>query len=302
MTHEPPLPLPRSVRRLGPSGRPCRDILPVDTCVDAIADYMRSPAPPTSVASSRPAGPATRWSTGRESGWRSSGERPAGRGRLRAQHDEPHVLVHAGPRADREPGDRIVCTQLDHDSNVSPWLLAARDAGATVEMLAGRSRRRHARRGAAQAALRRRPDALGRDLRRLEPYRSRSGHRPGHCDRARVRRPDPRRRGRAGAHLPTDVAAWDVDVLRHRRTSGTAPTRARWSCARTCCARSSPTACDPPTTTAPRAGRPGRPRSRCSPGSRPPPTSCSRPAWPTPPSARPACSASCRRVCTRCRG
>jgi selenocysteine lyase/cysteine desulfurase len=34
-----------------------------------------------------------------------------------------------------EPGDRIVCTQLDHDSNVSPWLLAARDVGAVVEML-----------------------------------------------------------------------------------------------------------------------------------------------------------------------
>ena len=34
-----------------------------------------------------------------------------------------------------EAGDRIVCTQLDHDSNVSPWLLAARDVGATVEML-----------------------------------------------------------------------------------------------------------------------------------------------------------------------
>src|SRR4051812_20212041 len=31
---------------------------------------------------------------------------------------------------------RIVCTQLDHDSNVTPWVLAARDAGATVTMLA----------------------------------------------------------------------------------------------------------------------------------------------------------------------
>jgi aspartate aminotransferase-like enzyme len=34
-----------------------------------------------------------------------------------------------------EPGDRIVCTQLDHDSNISPWVLAARDVGATVEFL-----------------------------------------------------------------------------------------------------------------------------------------------------------------------
>ncbi|MGL5809741.1 MAG: aminotransferase class V-fold PLP-dependent enzyme [Nocardioides sp.] len=33
------------------------------------------------------------------------------------------------------PGDRIVCTQLDHDSNVRPWELAARDVGAEVAML-----------------------------------------------------------------------------------------------------------------------------------------------------------------------
>ncbi|HUH05294.1 MAG TPA: cysteine desulfurase-like protein [Kofleriaceae bacterium] len=30
------------------------------------------------------------------------------------------------------PGDEVVVTQLDHDANVTPWVLAARDAGATV--------------------------------------------------------------------------------------------------------------------------------------------------------------------------
>ena len=30
------------------------------------------------------------------------------------------------------PGDEIVVTRLDHDANVTPWVLAARDAGATV--------------------------------------------------------------------------------------------------------------------------------------------------------------------------
>jgi len=30
------------------------------------------------------------------------------------------------------PGDEIVVTRLDHDANVRPWLLAARDAGATI--------------------------------------------------------------------------------------------------------------------------------------------------------------------------
>ncbi len=33
---------------------------------------------------------------------------------------------------DLRPGDEIICTQLDHDSNVSPWLLVAEDTGATV--------------------------------------------------------------------------------------------------------------------------------------------------------------------------
>jgi cysteine desulfurase family protein (TIGR01976 family) len=31
-----------------------------------------------------------------------------------------------------KPGDEIVLTCLDHDANISPWVLAARDAGATV--------------------------------------------------------------------------------------------------------------------------------------------------------------------------
>lgn len=31
-----------------------------------------------------------------------------------------------------QPGDEIVCTQLDHDANVTPWLIAAERAGAVV--------------------------------------------------------------------------------------------------------------------------------------------------------------------------
>lgn len=37
------------------------------------------------------------------------------------------------------PGDEIVVTQLDHDANVSPWALAARDVGATVRTVKIRS-------------------------------------------------------------------------------------------------------------------------------------------------------------------
>ena len=31
-----------------------------------------------------------------------------------------------------QPGDEIVCTRLDHDANVAPWVIAAERAGATV--------------------------------------------------------------------------------------------------------------------------------------------------------------------------
>lgn len=34
-----------------------------------------------------------------------------------------------------QPGDEIVLTRLDHDANISPWLLAARDKGVTVRWL-----------------------------------------------------------------------------------------------------------------------------------------------------------------------
>jgi cysteine desulfurase family protein (TIGR01976 family) len=34
-----------------------------------------------------------------------------------------------------KPGDEVIVTRLDHDANVSPWTLAARDAGATVRWI-----------------------------------------------------------------------------------------------------------------------------------------------------------------------
>ena len=35
---------------------------------------------------------------------------------------------------DLKPEDEIICTTLDHDANVAPWLLAARDSGSTIQM------------------------------------------------------------------------------------------------------------------------------------------------------------------------
>ena len=118
------------VRLDGPAGT-----LPVDTCVDAIADYMRSPAP---------ANLGGEFDASRESVAVVDRAREAVAGLIGAEADEivfgPSTtnLMFAFTRALAQhwgPGDRIVCTQLDHDSNVSPWLLAARDVGATVEML-----------------------------------------------------------------------------------------------------------------------------------------------------------------------
>lgn len=37
------------------------------------------------------------------------------------------------------PGDEVIVTRLDHDANVSPWVLAARDAGITVHKIGVRA-------------------------------------------------------------------------------------------------------------------------------------------------------------------
>ncbi len=118
------------VRFDGPAGT-----LPVDTCVDAIADYMRSSAP---------ANVGGVFEASERSGAVVDEARAAVARMVNAQPEQvvfgPSTtnLMFAFTRALARTwgaGDRIVCTQLDHDSNVSPWLQAARDAGATVEML-----------------------------------------------------------------------------------------------------------------------------------------------------------------------
>lgn len=44
------------------------------------------------------------------------------------------LTFHLGRSLGRtwRPGDEVVVTRLDHDANITPWVLAARDAGATV--------------------------------------------------------------------------------------------------------------------------------------------------------------------------
>jgi cysteine desulfurase family protein (TIGR01976 family) len=114
----------------GPAGT-----LVLDTAADAMAAYLRSP----DVANTGGDFAATRATGELVEHARAQVARLVG-----AQSDEvvfgpsSTALLMSFTRALARqwgPGDRIVCTQLDHDANVAPWLLAARDRGAEVAFL-----------------------------------------------------------------------------------------------------------------------------------------------------------------------
>ena len=118
------------VRFDGPAGT-----LPVDTAIAAMHDYLTSPAP-ANVGGAFAASEATtamvaevRAEVGRMLG--ASGDQIV-------FGQSSTALVFAYTRAlarTWKGGERIVCTQLDHDSNITPWVLAAQDAGASVTLL-----------------------------------------------------------------------------------------------------------------------------------------------------------------------
>jgi cysteine desulfurase family protein (TIGR01976 family) len=118
------------VRFDGPAGT-----LPVDSSIDAMVGYLRSPDPANVggafVASERTGAmvDAVRAAVGDLLGCR---------GEQVIFGASATALVFAYTRALARTwhgGERIVCTQLDHDSNVTPWVLAAADAGAEVTMV-----------------------------------------------------------------------------------------------------------------------------------------------------------------------
>ena len=108
--------------------------LMVDTAIEAMTDFMRSPAP-SNLGGTFAASAAcdelvdgARATVGRLLG--------AGDGHV-VFGPNSTTLVFAYTRAlgrQLGPGDRIVCTQLDHDSNVSTWMAMAADVGAEVVM------------------------------------------------------------------------------------------------------------------------------------------------------------------------
>ena len=118
------------IRFDGPAGS-----LPVDTSIDAIHDYLRSPAP-ANVGGAFAASLSTT---------ELVEQTRATCGRLLGADAEQVIF---GPNATSlifqltralartwEKGDQIVVTQLDHDANVRPWRLAAADVGVEVVQL-----------------------------------------------------------------------------------------------------------------------------------------------------------------------
>ncbi|MFN2451334.1 MAG: cysteine desulfurase-like protein [Candidatus Dormibacteria bacterium] len=111
----------------GPGGS-----LPVDSSIDAIASWM---------ASGRGANSGGAFAAAHETDAAVARARAAA-GRLLGA--DPQGVVF-GPSmtgltlrladavaATLRPGDEIICTRLDHDANISPWLLAAERSGALV--------------------------------------------------------------------------------------------------------------------------------------------------------------------------
>jgi cysteine desulfurase family protein (TIGR01976 family) len=102
-----------------------------DSVIDAIAGYLRS-------SNANSGGP---FATSNATDELSERARAAAAGFLNATPDEVlfganmttlnFALSRAASR-DWQAGDEIVCTKLDHDGNVSPWLELARDKGLTV--------------------------------------------------------------------------------------------------------------------------------------------------------------------------
>ncbi len=108
--------------------------LMVDSAIDAMTDFMRSPAASNlggAFAASAACDELIEGARGTVGGLLGVGDGEVVFG------PNSTTLVLAYTRAlgrHLGPGDRIVCTQLDHDANVSTWMAMAEDVGAEVEL------------------------------------------------------------------------------------------------------------------------------------------------------------------------
>jgi len=104
----------------------------VDAAIDAMTDWMRSGR----TANEGGAFPHARASEEVVEGARAAAARMLGadeRGVAFGPSMTALTMAFAAAAGRAlEPGDEVVCTRLDHDANVRPWLIAAERAGASV--------------------------------------------------------------------------------------------------------------------------------------------------------------------------
>jgi cysteine desulfurase family protein (TIGR01976 family) len=118
------------VRLDGPAGT-----LPVDTSIDAMTTYLRSSAPANTGGAFEA---STRTQTMVDEVRAATGQFLGAVGEQVIFGASSTALVFAYTRALARTwngSERIVCTELDHDSNVTPWVLAAEEVGAEVTMV-----------------------------------------------------------------------------------------------------------------------------------------------------------------------
>jgi cysteine desulfurase family protein (TIGR01976 family) len=104
----------------------------VDVAIDAMADFMRSGDNANHGGAFRAAEATDELvETARATVGRLLGGDPRGIA-FGPSMTALTMRVSATIGRDLGPGDEVVCTRLDHDANVSPWVIAAERAGATV--------------------------------------------------------------------------------------------------------------------------------------------------------------------------
>ncbi len=126
-----------ALARLAPDGRPYvwadapGGSQMVDAAIDAMVDRMRAGASNTHGAFPVSAEIDTLIDHAHRAGADVLG---CDAGEVVVGQNSTSLLLHLSRSLGRTwvPGDEIVLTRLDHDANIRPWLLAARDAGATV--------------------------------------------------------------------------------------------------------------------------------------------------------------------------
>jgi cysteine desulfurase family protein (TIGR01976 family) len=126
-----------ALTRPGLDGRPCvwadapGGSQMVDTAIEAVAARMRAGA-----SNTHGVFPVSEEIDALIAGARLAGADLLGcdAGEIVFGQNATSLLLHLSRSIARTwgPGDEIVVTRLDHDANVRPWILAARDAGATV--------------------------------------------------------------------------------------------------------------------------------------------------------------------------